>query len=125
MLLCSLSVLLISDSASKGSQSTILDDSNKPVELSEQSVDHLQLTISYCWMIPAILFIKYLFIDTYRGTSYHLGLESVSLDLGPLCYAPLKSIGHGFSFLSNIFKLKLTHWIIIILTSFGYLTFFS
>ena len=79
------SILRTSDPASitssgEGSQSTILDTSNKPVEQSEQSIDHLQFSIPYWWKFEPILFLKYLFIDTYKATSRHLGLQSVSLD---------------------------------------------
>ena len=76
------SVLQISDKASmmssgEESQSTSLDDSNNLVEQCEQFVDRLQFAISYWWRI---LFLKYLFIDTYKATPSHLGLQSALLN---------------------------------------------
>ena len=47
---------------------------------SEQSVDHLQFAIAYWWIIPAILFLKYLFINTYKAMPCHLGFQSELLD---------------------------------------------
>ena len=35
--------------------------------------DHLQFAISYWWRIPTILFLKCLFINTYKATTHHLG----------------------------------------------------
>ena len=58
-----LSVLRISDpanmtSSGEGSQSTSLDDLNKPVKQCEQSLNRLRFAISYWWRIPSILFLK-------------------------------------------------------------------
>ena len=55
-------------SSGEGSQSTILDDLNKPFEQYEGSVDPFQFAISYRWRIPPILFLEYLFIDSYKAT---------------------------------------------------------
>ena len=80
-------VLQISDPASmtssgEGSQSTSLDDSNKPVEQCEQSLVSFQFAISYCWKIPAIVFLNYLFINTWLLPvilNYNQGLLIIGL----------------------------------------------
>ena len=46
----------------------------------EGSIDHLQFAIWYCWWIPSIIFLKYLFTDTYKATHRHLWLQLASLD---------------------------------------------
>ena len=61
----SLFILQISDRASmtpsvEGSQSTKLDDSNKPLEQCEQSIDLIQFAISYWWRIILMIFLEYL-----------------------------------------------------------------
>ena len=55
-------------SSGEGSQSISLDDSNKPVEQCGWSVDCLQFAIISWWIIQSILFINYLFTDTYKAT---------------------------------------------------------
>ena len=67
-------------SSSEGSQSTSLYDSNKPIEQCEQSIDHLHFAILYWWRIPSILFLRYLFVNTYKATPHHLGLQSALID---------------------------------------------
>ena len=94
-------------SSSEGSQSTSLDNSNKPVEQFERSADCLRFPISYWWRIQSKLFLKYLCMDTSKAITFHLGFyyllhtnidinlteQWTSLDLNPalrdqkqLCY---------------------------------------
>ena len=56
----------------------------------KQSIDRLQREISYFRRIPFICFLKYLFINTYKATPYHLGLQLVSLNHRLVVFASRK-----------------------------------